>query len=55
MMHLWQVADYLEDLSDVNREKVEKAGKDIADAAVKLLSNSLRLSGKEVSLGGPFV
>lgn len=49
VLHLWQVADCLENLSDVNREQVEKAGKDISDAAVKLLSNSLRLPGKEVS------
>lgn len=52
---MWQVADWLEDLSDVNREQVEKAGRDISDAAVKFMSNSLRLPGKEVSPGKSFV
>lgn len=55
IFHVWQVADWLEDLSDVNREQVEKAGRDISDAAVKLMSNSLRLPGKEVSPGESFV
>ncbi|CAM9409161.1 unnamed protein product [Ascophyllum nodosum] len=42
------VTDSLEECPDVSRDQVEKAGKDLADAAVKLLVNGLRLPKREI-------
>lgn len=47
-MPMRQVVDRLDELPEVNREQVEEAGKELADAAVKVLAQGLRLPNQEV-------
>ncbi|CAM9199761.1 unnamed protein product [Laminaria digitata] len=42
------VVDQLDDLPEVNREQVEGAGKEMADAAVKVLAQGLKMQNREV-------
>lgn len=43
-----QVVDRLDELPEVNREQVEGAGKELADAAVKVLAQGLKMRNREV-------
>lgn len=43
------MVDRLDELPEANREQVEGAGKELADAAVKLLAQGLKIQNREVS------
>lgn len=45
---IFQVVDRLDELPEVNREQVEGAGKELADAAVKVLAQGLKMRNREV-------
>lgn len=50
----FQVTDGLSDLKDVDRVSVYEAGKELANAAVKVLAQGLTMPDREVCTAGCF-